>query len=65
MSYKCEKCCKQFKHKGSYNKHLLTYKHHKNKKNFVLARQNFVLVHQNFVEKRSLNENLKKYLLYN
>ena len=32
MRFFCECCKYQTNHKGSYDKHLLTYKHHKNKK---------------------------------
>ena len=36
MRFSCECCNYQTNHRGSYDKHLLTYKHHKNKKKNLL-----------------------------
>ena len=61
MKFFCEYCKYETNHRGSYNKHLVTYKHHKNKKNEVKNPRNEVKNPRNEVKNPTIIENRKKY----
>ena len=59
MKFYCKYCKYQSNIRCNYDKHLVTYKHHKNKKKNVEKRKNGVEKRKNGVEKRKNLENLE------
>ena len=58
MKFFCKYCNYHSNIKCNYEKHLVTYKHHKNKKNHVKKHENHVKLHENHVK---LHEKRIKY----